>query len=116
MGRGAAKQATELVKGVDKDFGDKIKKFEILYPKEMYFYGYMEHDVEPLAILQVKNFWGSQASLTLIKRSLNKFVNCMNKNKLYRMNFPGIGYGGLEVKEVLPLLQFLPDNVTICYK
>ncbi len=32
------------------------------------------------------------------------------------LNFPGIGYGGLNRNEVLPIISILPDNVEIWEK
>jgi hypothetical protein len=39
-----------------------------------------------------------------------------NSNLKIRMNFPGLGDGGLPVDEVVPLLLPLPPTVTICHK
>jgi hypothetical protein len=66
-------------------------------------------------IFQVKYHFKSQADLSLIERSVNK-LNFIEKgfiDKKISMNFPGIGFGGRTMEEVLPIVSKLNDNVTL---
>ena len=73
---------------------------------------------DDFGIFQVKVHWRDMARLPIIRRSVVGLTNYADKypNKTFRMNYPGIGAGGLTRDEVEPLLEALPDNVTICMR
>jgi hypothetical protein len=118
MGRGAALELVRLVPGVDREFGEMIVQGK--YPKIGTFwnYGIIFHPDRPLGILQVKLFWGDPAELILIAKAMHLLGVAARQNKtiLFRVNYPGIGYGQLTKEQVASHLVGLPDNVTICYK
>jgi hypothetical protein len=64
---------------------------------------------------QTKYDFKAPSSLKLIKRSAECFNSLvkMFPDKVFHLAFPGIGLGGLEVKDVWPLISNLPDNVRI---
>jgi hypothetical protein len=69
-----------------------------------------------IGLFQVKDHWANKATLELIATSvdiLRKLAKTDWKDKKISLNFPGIGNGKLDRKDVLPLLHKLPDNVTI---
>jgi len=69
-----------------------------------------------LAIFQVKYKYYEAANLKLIKLAVAKLHNratCGWSKLQISLNFPGIGNGRLDRDRVLPLLQRLPDNVTV---
>lgn len=68
-----------------------------------------------IGLFQTKKHWQEKSTVDIIKRSLFDldFWLIGRHDKVVCLNFPGIGYGGLERSEVLPLLEFLPANVWI---
>jgi hypothetical protein len=111
MGRGAAKQLALLVDGIDVDFGRQIehlKPYGIVWSKyELSEDGWGGMDVPYLGAFQVKRSFKDKASLDLIERScvmLDKWCRAHPKAKV-RLNYPGIGNGGLSEDEVRPILE-----------
>lgn len=69
-------------------------------------------------LFQTRYNWNEGADPDLIRYSMSCLRMYMEDNPglKIRMNFPGIGRGGMPVEEVSPLLIPLPDQVTICHK
>jgi hypothetical protein len=69
-------------------------------------------------IFQVKYNFRDMASVELIRRSVEdlKVFVTSSDTIMVKMNFPGIGYGGLTKETVMPLLDILPWYVKICYR
>lgn len=110
MGAGIAKQARDMFKGIDSDFGEQIKNAE--FPK----YGLLFSQKFPkLIAFQVKFFYAEDARYDLIDFSSEQLMYLARENpdKTYFLNYPGIGNGGLLASDVAPLLESLPDNVTV---
>jgi len=111
MGAGAARDLKNKVKGIDHEFGRMVKEYNSLNEEYLLlfhnFYG----------ILQVKYNWWEDADVDLIKRSLKelKHVACKNENTVFNLNYPGIGYGGIEknIVETILVEMKLPDNISI---
>lgn len=111
MGAGAAKDLRDKVKGIDLVFGKKVsdynskgKEYLLLFHN---FYG----------ILQVKYNWWENANVDLIGRSLERLKYYSNKypKVVYNLNYPGIGYGGIErhiMENILCTMNFA-DNVVV---
>ncbi len=118
MGRGAAYQATQKIPGIDKEAGEKVLDAGKTYGFLPVRMPKAEEKKLGFGIFQVKFHWNQPAVLDLILHS----VQCLTEFALYyhdwqfRMNYPGIGNGGLNPEEVRPLLDPLPDNVTIVHK
>lgn len=105
MGAGIAKQVRDSVKDIDKRFGDGIFHLtEYNLVKAGKFYAF-----------QVKYHFKDNADLDLIERTTHKLkVGCEKRPDLkVFLNFPGIGNGHLSREQVLPIVEQLPDNVTI---
>ena len=115
MGRGAALACRDLFKDCDKQFA-----FKILASKHTPNY-YVEFvELAPnklLGAFQVKYNFADSADIELIKKSTDKLTHiaAQKPNVTFHMNFPGIGYGGLPLNSVLPIVDKLPNNV-ILYK
>lgn len=62
--------------------------------------------------------WNQSADLELIRYSMECLRRYARENAemKIRMNFPGLGEGGLEADDVAPLLLPLPESVTICHQ
>lgn len=98
------------------------------FPFDPRFYGYISVSrslpeigktsrlPEEFGIFQVKRDWWDDAELSLVERSTLMLAQSAKRNATwqFRLNFPGIGRGRLPEYVVEPLLQGLPDNVTIC--
>lgn len=112
MGKGAALAFKYAFSGCDKNFGLLISQTKM--PYGVLFYA-LQHDLI-IGIFQVKTHWADSATLPLITASvsvLDRLAREHWKDCEVRLNFPGIGNGGLATKDVKPLLLSLPDNVTL---
>lgn len=115
MGRGAALACRDLFEGCDKQFAAKIQasknnpnycvEFIELAPRKL------------LGVFQVKYNFADKADINLIKTSTGILARIATQKPdlKFHMNFPGIGYGGLQYNLVLPIVDKLPNNV-ILYK
>lgn len=117
MGRGIAKQLADRIPTIRKDFADKI----LSDPWHMPSGWFATYDEQPVGYFMVKSHWAEPAKLEIIKRSLGSLVDYIteevaiweNKDLRIDLNFPGIGNGKLKREDVLPIIQYLPDNVHI---
>lgn len=130
MGRGAASQVTRMWTGIDMEFGGLIEaeavrqaatgecrnavklEYGVLVAPSPY--ALKGRDVW-LGIFQVKYRWWDSADLGLIERSvgvLGKWVEA-NPGMRVALNFPGIGNGHLKRADVMPMVERLPDAVTV---
>ena len=111
MGRGAALEAKTRLKHIDKTLGNLISRHE--NPSE---YGIVMGS--SLGAFQVKHHFRDAADLDLIRMSTAKLKELAESNPSisYSLNFPGIGFGWREIDEVLPIIETLPDNVTVWSK
>lgn len=68
-----------------------------------------------IALFQTKRHWHPKAELSLIQLSTQGLLeHCQaHPEAKVHLNFPGIGRGGLPKKAVLPIIQALPDSVTV---
>lgn len=112
MGRGIAQQVRDMFPGIDKAFGKRITECK-LHQKE---YNIISQNLEPkIYAFQVKYSWWEEADLTLIRNSTNMLgeTACKNMDKQFFLNYPGVGNGKLKTEDVAPIVEQLPDNVTI---
>jgi hypothetical protein len=126
MGRGAALELKERVLGIDLECGDVIRDFA--HDHRHKNYGFLlvrpptwengEPQKAGIGIFQVKHHFKDNAEPGLITNSVACLAEYAKKYPQLnvRMNFPGIGAGKLKREDVEPLLETLPDNVTICYR
>ncbi len=116
MGAGIAKQAKERLPGIDLAIGQRI--LQECGQTRGGVYGLLVSDHWPkarLAAFQVKTNWNDKASLALIRRSTEALIAwCdIHPKAKVQLNFPGIGNGKLKRDDVLPIIEALPDNVTV---
>lgn len=112
MGAGIAKQARDKFPGIDLALGSRIQHLGT--------YGLLLSENWPerkLGAFQVKLHFKDSASLQLIEYSckiLTNFIvyNGLEHDKIH-LNFPGIGNGKLEIEDVFPIVEKLPDCVTL---
>jgi len=117
MGRGIARTARDLFdkteSALDKRLGSRIKE----KCDHLGVYGIIPADPENSRIVafQVKTHFREDASISLIRNSTQKLreVATSYSDRRFDLNFPGIGNGGLNSKDVRPVIEDLPDNVNI---
>ena len=131
MGRGAAKEAADRNPRLTGWAGRRIWELEEEYGKKPVDYGLLitpmvDRTAGSIWLFQVKWDWWNKASVGLIEKSVDEFMDVLDGKSGRAMqllargkvslNFPGIGNGGLGREEVLPLIARLPNNVTVWEK
>lgn len=109
MGKGVALEATKHVPDVQKILGDWVKKN-----------GNIPAIGKTFGSFPTKSTWMRKSEPNLIFFSACKLKEVAERypTRTYYLPFPGIGNGGLDKKEVIPLLNAvgLPKNVKVCVK
>lgn len=112
MGKGAALELKKLAPNIAYRFGNQILNI----CGSNGFYGFITSGRNGL--FQVKTHFKDNAELYLVERStelLNEYI--LDKDyPTISMNFPGIGNGRLKAELVIPILEKLPDEITIYIK
>ena len=111
MGAGIARQTKERFPGLDAALGSAVVQAGDTY-------GLLVSPRWPTAKLgafQTKIHWHNPASVELINFSTSKLLAWCKAHPTARvhLNMPGVGLGGLSREHVLPLLEVLPDTVTV---
>lgn len=109
MGAGLAKQVKKQFPALPKYFGQKIPHlgcYHLIAPHPVYLWG----------ALQTKVHWRSNSPLSLVHESINALHEyaVSHTGRIY-VNMPGVGLGGLDWDTVYPIVETLPDNVTVMY-
>lgn len=60
-----------------------------------------------------KDHWYNEARLDIIERSVSELNTMAPMFLSIDLNFPGIGNGRLDRKDVLPIIERLPNNVRV---
>lgn len=110
MGKGAALTVKNSYPDIDRDFG------RVLKDKHLKDYHVSWLRPPGIGAFQVKRNFKDRASISLIRDSatvLNEFAK-LHPNDVIQVNFPGIGYGGLDFDDVYSVLkqQCPQDNIT----
>ncbi len=120
MGAGIAKEARDRLPGIDRNLAEAIQR-DPTFPHT--FWPTENNTMQRILPFQVKNHFREMADINLIEHSCYLLLReILNRLTLYgytitvALNFPGIGYGGLERNKVLPIISILPDNVEIWEK
>ena len=104
MGAGAAKAMRDNYPGIDRWAAMQFTGKR---------YGWISNDT--VGLFQTKiNYW-EPSTVKLIEFSVKKLLAWLEQRPgiTVALNFPGIGLGGLTKDEVLPVIEQLPDTVTI---
>ena len=127
MGAGIARQVRDDVLNIDGVLGEAVVEVSEGFRSFKYRNRwYMVYDpyyllISPywpeqkLGLFQVKTEFYKKASIELIEESCQRLRQwCMKHSGMrVNLNFPGIGYGRLSRDEILPIVENLPDTVTI---
>lgn len=120
MGGGAALAAREAFPLVDSCLGKEIQK--TIFDQK---YGYVEIECQHgfindwhnfyIGAFQTKTVVMLPSSLELIEMATNDLCKVAEKrpDSIFRLNYPGIGLGGLNPEDVQPIIERLPDNVRV---
>ncbi len=120
MGAGSAKEAKERDFTLPGIIGEWLVRnglvgedFLLWLPDDIPL-GRPRHTI--IGALQTKRKWKDPSPLYLVARSiqhLNAFLPTRRVPWRVAMPLPGCGLGGLKREDVLPLLEILPDTVTV---
>lgn len=131
MGRGAAKEAAKRNPRLTGWAGERIWEIQEERTQKPVDYGVLitpmvDRTAGAIWLFQVKWNWWERADVGLIEKSVDGFMDVLEGKSGRAMqllargkvslNFPGIGNGGLGKNVVLPLIERLPDNVTVWEK
>ena len=110
MGAGIAKQACKKMKGLDEDFGSQIR-----YKKDLRYKLLFSEKYPKMIAFQVKFFYADDARYDLIDEATFELeaVAKANPDKIYYLNYPGVGCGNLLKADIEPIINCLPDNVHV---
>ena len=107
MGRGVAKQASELYPGLAKWYGSKCRSFMIHTPCLRYD-RLILFPVKPLNVLAPYLSWQGKANLSLIEKSTKDLAEFPDKE--IALPLVGCGNGRLSESDVLPILNMYLDD------
>jgi hypothetical protein len=110
MGRGAAKQVRDTFPGIDVVFGSQLKLRPLV---SLVWLKGAEHQY--IGWFKVKEHWKLPADRSAIAASANALaiIAAAHADRVFHMNYPGVGNGKLTEADVSPYLEILPDNVLI---
>lgn len=122
MGRGAALEAKIRYKYLPLALGQAILnscghlgRYGLIFP----YLSIAPTSDKTIGAFQTKYHFKDRADLDLISLSclcLSGLLFRYDYNLNVSMNFPGIGYGQRTMKEIMPIIARLPDNVTLYIK
>lgn len=123
MGRGAALQATKYYPNIAFQAATKAMMLGQQVAGNVYEYNLIpivmrtRDNFNAVGLFQVKYRYDEKADLELIKKATTMLANYakLSSNLSFRINYPGIGFGGLTKEVVGPIIEELPGNVTVCY-
>ena len=116
MGAGIAKQVKKRYPGLPLQFGKHLQDTTHQYNTQTYrYYLIPPIDNTKIGILQSKLYWRDPSPSDLVRESISRLCFWANSHryKEIHVNMPGIGYGGLKPKDVLPSLKRLPNHVHV---
>lgn len=109
MGAGAAKALARSYPHLPRVFG-RMAQSKPRMVGGWHLYGLLVLQVAPglhAGVFQTKGDWKEPASLSLVAHSARKLAEWMEENPGWEvhMAFPGVGFGGLEERRVLEVLE-----------
>jgi hypothetical protein len=120
LGYPPAVEATKRIPDIEFECGNQVQSQAVNG-----VYGFLpvrpslpEKRIVGFGLFQTQGRWDELPDTELIKYSMEclRQYSQEHSNLKIRMNFPGIGDGGLPIEEVVPLLLPLPPTVTVCHQ
>lgn len=111
MGAGSALSAAQRFPNIPLMFGNKVKQLG-------YRYGVVFDPGMTVAGFQSKYHFRDKSTPELIQHSTKVLTEIANQyqDREFHLCYPGIGFGGLKMDDVAPIIQSLPDNVFVWMK
>lgn len=114
MGRGIAREARDRFPGIDRKLGAAIARDS----GHLGYYGLLVSPEWPrakLGLFQVKDDFRQPARADFIRRSAELLGLWLQDHPgaTVALNFPGVGAGWLTRAAALPLIDWLPDTVSV---
>ena len=109
MGAGIAKEVKERFPMFPELLGNKIKAID----KVDKWYGVLTSPNYRIGAFQTKDDWRLPSKLELIEYSTEMLIQIASNYERIDMPVPGCQNGGLQYKDVEPIIKRLPDNVHI---
>ena len=109
MGAGIAKEVKERFPMFPELLGNKIKAID----KVGKWYGVLVSQNYEVGAFQTKTDWKLPSPLELIEYSTERLIEIAGNYERIDMPVPGCQNGGLQYKDVEPIIKRLPDNVHI---
>lgn len=124
MGAGAARQAVDRYPNIKEEAGDTVvKALKALGTTDLYGFLIVKYpnsvlQQAGLGIFQTKKHWREPSDVNVIYLSacMLAYQALYFPSWKFRLNYPGIGLGGLSIDQVRPIIKTLPDNVTVCMR
>lgn len=111
MGGGAALAAYNAYPGVDALLGAEINE---VCRNGVFGYVEVPHSLIQVGAFQTKTVVWEPSKLDLIEEATEDLLSLARSGVgTYHLNFPGIGLGGLNPEDVMPIIKRLPDNVVV---
>ncbi len=116
MGAGFAKEVRDRFRGIDVELAWAIKAAgERINDKQpIWRYGFCNY-TSGIGALQSKEHWRDVSTVEIIRYSVSVLQKRLDTDPrlIIHTPIPGIGLGGLHIDQVMPLLETLPDRVTV---
>jgi hypothetical protein len=117
MGAGIAKQAKKNIPGIEFTLGSMVRKMNNPFYGCIVLDNFQNHEGvrQVVGVLQTKYTWRAKSNILLVRRSLADLFFYMTSNPTMSVDMvmPGVGLGGLDESEILPIMQLFPDTVTV---
>ena len=109
MGRGCAKTVRDIYTGVDKLFGKEIEHMSEFNIK------FIKWHEQWIGAFQTKVNWQDKSPKRLVLHSTQKLCDVAKKRPQWTFHLPcpAVSNGGMEVDDVLNMIEILPDNVIV---
>lgn len=111
MGGGNAKVVRDTFGGIDTRLAEQVKTFTATGEDFLLIF---DNETKIFA-LQTKRHWRDPSPLDLVECSLVMLENeaSLNKDQLFAVPMPAVGLGGVSRETILPMVEYLPDNIHI---
>lgn len=113
MGRGIALVAKQRIPHMAAAIGREIRR--TCGARGIYGLLVYATPEQNIGLFQVKRHFKDKAELAIMRYSIQRLGVFVANTSAQRvdLNFPGIGWGGLQQEDVFPLLTYLPDIVHV---
>lgn len=110
MGRGSARMLRDRVPDIDLMIGEMLGDSRILYGLYV-----VDTPKQKVGAFQTKHNWKHQSYKHIIETSIRNLFDwiMIHRPKRVDLNYPGIGNGKLDIKEIGYQVNLLPDLVHI---